>query len=223
MIRLAFGGTRLLRRACVAVLFISMMLLGGLAQGQALFDLAGPRIDMRVQRDGKTLPISSVPTLQTGDRIWLHPDLPESQSARYVMIVAFLRGATNPPPESWFTQAETWTKAVREEGVFVTVPAEAQQALVFLAPETGGGFSALRGAVRGKPGAFVRAVQNLELVSLDRRRIEKYVDVVRESTSTPEELHKRSVLLARSLNLKLDEACFDKPTAEQITCLTQHT
>ncbi len=212
------------RRACVwAILFFVMAVLSGVAQAQALFDLVGPRIDMRVQRDGKTLPIASVPTLQAGDRIWLHADLPETQSARYLMIVAFLRGATNPPPESWFTQVETWTKAAREEGVFVTVPPEAQQALVFLAPETGGGFSALRGAVRGKPGAFVRAVQNLEVVSLDRMRIEKYLDAVRESTSTPEELHKRSVLLARSLSLKLDEACFDKPTAEQITCLTQHT
>lgn len=193
-----------------------------LAQG-GVFDLTGPPIDMRVQRGGKTLPISNVPTLQAGDRLWLHPDLPESQSARYVMIVTFLRGATNPPPENWFTRVDTWTKAVQQEGVFVTVPDEAQQALVFLAPETGGGFSAIRNAVRGKPGAFVRASQDLELASLDRRRLEKYLEVVRATTSDPEELKRRTVLLARSLNIKLDQQCFDKPTAEQVPCLTQHT
>lgn len=213
-----------LQRVFVPVLFsLLLAFLTGPAKAQAVFDLVGPKIDMRVQRGDRTLPIASVPSLQAGDRIWLHPDLPESQSARYLMIVAFLRGATNPPPESWFTQVETWTKTVREEGVFVTVPEEAQQVLVFLAPDTGGGFSALRKAVRGKPGAFVRAAQDLELVSLDRRRIEKYVESVRETTATPEELHKKTVLLARSLSLKLDQACFDKPSAEQVTCLTQHT
>jgi hypothetical protein len=91
-----------------------------------------------------TLPIGEVPNLLPGDRLWIHPDLPESQSAHYVLIVAFLRGATNPPPPEWFTRVETWTREAREEGVFVTVPAEAQQALIFLAPETGGDFSTLR-------------------------------------------------------------------------------
>src|SRR6266496_168798 len=100
----------------------------------AAFDLAGPKVEARVQRDGTSLPIAEVPNLQPGDRLWVHPDLPESQSVRYLMIVAFLRGATNPPPDSWFTRVETWSHAVRDEGVFVTVPEEAEEALVFLAP-----------------------------------------------------------------------------------------
>src|SRR3954454_21514097 len=116
----------------------------------AAFDLAGPAVDLRVQRAGETLPISHVPNLLPGDRLWIHPQLPESQSTHYVMIVAFLRGATNPPPPTWFTKVETWVKSVREEGVFVTVPEEAEQALIFLAPETGGDFNTLRSAVRGK-------------------------------------------------------------------------
>ena len=70
---------------------------------------------------------------------------------------------------------------MHEEGIFVTVPGEAEEAVVFLAPETGGAFSTLRAAVRGKPGAFVRAVQDLEQASLDRARLEKYLDAVRES------------------------------------------
>ena len=45
------------------------------------FDLKGPRIEMKVTRNGKPLPISDVPNLQAGDRIWIHPDFPEDQSA----------------------------------------------------------------------------------------------------------------------------------------------
>src|SRR6185369_430614 len=90
------------------------------------FDLIGPKIDVHVKRGEVTLPIGQVPNLLPGDRIWIHPDLPESQSAHYVLIVAFLRGVTNPPPSEWFTKVETWSRQAREEGVFVTVPEEAQ-------------------------------------------------------------------------------------------------
>lgn len=190
----------------------------------AAFDLVGPKIEVRVQRAGTTLPISEVPNLQQGDRLWIHPDLPDSQSVRYLMIIGFLRGATNPPPDSWFTRVETWTKAVHDEGVFVTVPDEAEEALIFLAPETGGAFSTLRAAVRGKPGAFVRAAQDLQQASLDRQRLEKYLDAVRETyTSDPEQLKAHTTMLARSLNIKLDQQCFDKPSAQQVPCLTQNT
>ena len=192
----------------------------------AAFDLIGPKVEVRVQRAGTTLPIAEVPNLQQGDRLWIHPDLPDSQSVRYLMIIGFLRGATNPPPDSWFTRVETWTKAVHDEGIFVTVPDEAEQALIFLAPETGGAFSTLRAAVRGKPGAFVRAAQDLQQAGLDRQRLEKYLDAVREtytSTSDPEQLKAHTTMLARSLNIKLDQQCFDKPSAQQVPCLTQNT
>jgi hypothetical protein len=190
----------------------------------AAFDLAGPRIQMTVTRAGKTLPISDIPNLQPGDRLWIHPDFPESQSVRYLLIVAFLRGSTNPPPYDWFTRAETWNKQVRQEGIVVTVPKDAQQTLVFLAPETGGDFSSLRTAVRGKPGAFVRASQDLNQASLDRLRLEKYLSEVKETSETdPKALHERSILLGRTLNIKLDQQCFDKPTEQQGPCLTQNT
>lgn len=105
------------------------------ADGQP-FDLSGPKVDVHVKRGDVTLPISEVPNLMPGDRLWVHPDLPESQAAHFVLVVAFLRGSTNPPPPEWFTRVETWTREARDEGVFVTVPPEAQQALLFLAPET---------------------------------------------------------------------------------------
>src|SRR5579859_5122227 len=89
--------------ALLAVLFLAMPA----RADNAAFDLAGPRIEMKVTRDGKPLPISEVPNLQPGDRLWIHPDFPEDQSARYLLIVAFLRGSTNPPPENWFTRVET--------------------------------------------------------------------------------------------------------------------
>jgi hypothetical protein len=190
----------------------------------AVFDLSGPRIDVRVTRGGKTLPISQVPNLQTGDRLWVHPDLPDDQSAHYLLIAAFLRGPTNPPPDAWFTKAETWNKKVREEGFIVVVPQGAQQALLFLAPETGGDFSTLRSTVKGKPGIFVRTSQDLNQASLDRSRLDQYIDAIKQTSDTdPNALHDRSALLARSLTIRLDQQCFEKPVEQQTSCLTQHT
>ena len=190
----------------------------------AAFDLIGPRVEMKVSRDGKSLPISQVANFQPGDRIWLHPDFPESQSVHYLLIVAFLRGSTNPPPEKWITQAETWNKKVKQEGILVTVPQDAQQVLVFLAPETGGGFSTLSRAVRAVPGVFVRASQDLNQAGLYRSRLEKYLSVVKEtSDADPKELHDVSVKMAKTLGIKIDQQCFDRPVEQQGSCLTQNT
>jgi hypothetical protein len=190
----------------------------------APFDLAGPKVDVRVERAGKTLPVSQVPNLLPGDRLWIHPDFPPSQSVHYLLVVAFLRGSTNTPPENWFTRAETWNRKIRDEGVFVVVPQEAQQALIFLAPETGGDFATLRKSVMARPGAFVRASQDLNLASLDRMRLETYLTAIRETAvKDPDQLEERSKLLARSLSIKVDPACFERPVNEQATCLTAKT
>ena len=188
------------------------------------FDLAGPKVDVHVQRAGKTLPIAEVPNLLAGDRLWIHPDLPETQSTRYILIVAFLRGATNPPPADWYKRVDTWTKPVREEGVFVVVPAEAQQALIFLAPETIGDFSTLKKAVHDRPGSFVRAAQDLQQASWDRLRLDDYLAQVKvASAGDPKELKEKTALAARSLGIRVDQQCFDKPTEQQAPCLVQHT
>ena len=188
------------------------------------FDLVGPKVDVHVQRAGRTLPIAQVPNLLPGDRLWIHPDLPESQSAHYILIVAFLRGSTNPPPVDWFRRVETWAPAVRQEGVFVVVPAEAQQALLFLAPETGGDFSTLRKAVQGRPGSFVRATQDLQQASWDRLRLDAYLAEVKAlPIGDAKVLKERTELAARSLGIRVDQQCFDKPTEQQAPCLTQHT
>ena len=113
------------RHAMAAPVFCFLLLLISVSSAtadNATFDLIGPKVEVRVQRAGVTLPIAEVPNLQAGDRIWVHADLPDTQSVRYLMVIAFLRGATNPPPESWFTRVETWSKPVHEEGVFINVP-----------------------------------------------------------------------------------------------------
>ncbi|HTZ58111.1 MAG TPA: hypothetical protein VMB49_08445 [Acidobacteriaceae bacterium] len=193
------------------------------ADGGPAFDLDGPRIQAKVTRAGKSLPIGSVANLAAGDRLWVHPDLPEKEGARYLLVIAFLRGSVNPPPENWFTKAETWNKKVREEGIYVTVPEGAEQVLLFLAPETGGDFSTLRNAVRGRPGAFVRAAQDLHQASLDRARLDTYLGAVKTVDSgDPKVIEDQTKLLARSLNIKVDQQCFDKPTEQQAPCLVQN-
>jgi hypothetical protein len=192
------------------------------ARAQARFDLAGPKVDIRVTRAGVSLPIAEVPNLQPGDQIWLHPDLPPSQSVHYLLVAAFLRGTTNPPPDDWFVRIETWQKHVREEGVIVTVPPEAQQAILFLAPETGGDFSTLRSAVKGRPGIFVRADQDLIEAGFEQARIEKYLaEMKKVDPGDPAALTMHSNLLARTLNLKPNPDCFKRPVDLQYNCLTQ--
>ncbi len=206
----------------VPLIFIMLLCSGIVAADDAAFDLVGPPVQVEVNRGGVILPISEVPNLLAGDLLWVHPELPNDQAAHYLLIVTFLRGPTNPPPQNWFTRAETWSKKVKQEGVFVPVPEEAQQALIFLAPETKGDFRTLMSAVRGRPGSFVRAVQDLDQASLDRSRLDAYLAAIRKTAATdPAKVHDVSVLLARSLNIHLDEDCFKKPVEEQAACLTQ--
>ncbi len=192
------------------------------SRGDARFDLIGPKIDVRVTRGDQTVPIASVPSLLPGDKIWIHPELPASQSVRYLLVVVFLRGTTNPPPPAWFHRIDTWEHNVRLEGATVTVPAEAEQALMFLAPATGGDFKTLRAAVRGLPGAFVRSSQDLFNAGLEEGRIEKYIASIRRvPPSDPTSLLDHSNLLARTLELQPNENCFKEPVDMQFTCLTQ--
>ena len=210
------------RALLVSIAVLLLLCCTGAALADARFDLVGPKIDVRVTRNGVTLPIAAVPNLQPGDRIWIHPDLPPTQSVKYLLICVFLRGTTNPPPPEWFTRIETWDKGVREEGAFVTVPKDAQQALLFLAPETGGDFSTLRSAVRGKPGAFVRASQDLLEAGFEEARIERYIaDIRRVPPADTAQLQMHSDLLARTLALKPNIDCFKRPVDVQFTCLTQ--
>jgi hypothetical protein len=211
-----------LRRWSIALPILLCTLARGQASCQARFDLEGPKIDVRVTRGQVTLPIAAVPNLQPNDTLWIHPAFPPTQSVHYLLIVAFLRGTTNPPPDNWFTRIETWQKNVREEGVFIQVPAEAQQAILFLAPETGGDFGTLKSAVKGKPGVFVRASQDLAEAGFEQARIEKYLEEIKKvPPGDAAALVDHSNLLARTLALKPNPECFKRPADQQYTCLTQ--
>ena len=205
----------------VAACFFAVSMTTALHADNARFDLEGPKIDIRITRGSATLPISEVPNLQPGDKIWIKADLPASQSNHLLLIVAFLRGTTNEPPEDWFTKIETWDKK-NAEGTTVTVPAEAGQAILFVAPETGGDFNTLRSAVKGRPGLFIRADADLNEASFEQQRIERYLAAMKTVSQTDEKaIEEHSAKLASALALKPNADCFKKPVEQQVNCLTQ--
>jgi hypothetical protein len=205
--------------ACLLVLSFAAVVH---ADDAARFDLVGPKIDVRVTRGATTLPIAQVPNLQGGDKIWIRADLPSTQSNHLLIIVAFLRGTTNEPPDNWFTEIDTWEKKKTAEGTTIVVPNEAEQAIFFIAPETGGDFKTLRSAVKGKPGLFIRADADLNEASFEQQRIEHYFDAMKMVKSDdPKEIQDRSAKLAATLALKPDDKCFKVPVDQQVSCLTQ--
>jgi hypothetical protein len=210
------------RLRIVLWLAVGLWAAAGAASAQkAQFDLSGPTLQVQVTRAGVTLPIAQAPGLAAGDRIHIQADLPAGQGARYLLMAGFLRGATDPPPKSWFFAAPTWT-AKGKGGLDLVVPSGAQQALVFLAPHTGGDAGTLSGAVRARPGVFVRAAQDLGQLDLDRARMEAFLEGVRQADRThPETLEAVSGRLARSLGIKVDQACFAKAASQQAACLLQ--
>jgi len=211
--------SRNLSRCAAALLLAGVLAQTGRAGGAA-FDLAGPVLEATVTRAGTTLPASQVPNLAPGDRIWIRANFPASQSAHYLLVTAFLSGSTNPPPQSWFSDCKTWTPKCRADGLTLTVPGDAQQMVVFLAPETGGDYKTLMSAVRGRPGAFVRTSQDLNQAELDRSRLDRYLAGIRAlNDADPAKLAQVAPLLARSLAIKVEEKCLDRIPALQAPCL----
>src|SRR5215475_11250635 len=203
-------------------LFAPMLAAGAVSAAPAPFDLAGPVLEVKVTRAAVTLPVSRVPNLAPGDQLWIKADLPPSQSAHYLMIAAFLSGSTNPPPENWFFPCKLWTGKCASDGLKVTVPQGAQQVLLFMAPETGGDFRTVVGAVRGRPGAFVRTSQDLNQAALDRSRLERFLAAVNHlNRGDPSKLKEAAPLLARSLAIKVEDKCLDRIPELQAPCLMQ--
>lgn len=192
------------------------------AAGPAPFDLTGPTLEVTVTRGSSTLGIAQVPHLAPGDVLSIKADFPTSQSEHYLMIVAFLRGSTNPPPAKWFARCQVWKRECADKGLSLTIPEDAQQTLIFLAPETGGDFKTLTNAVRGRPGAFVRASQDLNQATLDRSRLERYLSAIRRlNAADPVVLRDTTPLLARSLGIRVEDKCLDKIPQLQAPCLMQ--
>ncbi|MDE2450370.1 MAG: hypothetical protein KGO22_15455 [Gammaproteobacteria bacterium] len=190
--------------------------------GVAPFDLAGPNLQVTVGRGQETLPIAQVPNLAAGDRLWVRADLPASESEHYLLVIGFLRGATNPPPRDWFHSCQTWKRSCAQDGLKLTVPEGAGQVLVFLAPKTSGDLKTLIGAVQGRPGAFVRTSQDLNQATLDSSRLDTYLRAVHAlDVSAPGQLKEAAPLLGRSLAIKVKASCLDRIPELQASCLMQ--
>ncbi|TXC72792.1 hypothetical protein FSB78_06190 [Sphingomonas ginsenosidivorax] len=200
--------------ACVATAGLGI---GPAAAETTAFDLAGPVLRISVTHGGETLPLSQVPNLSAGDRLRIAAELPAGQGARYRLVLAFLRGATNPPPKNWLVSAETWKP--KKATIDAVVPQGAGQAVVLMVPETGGALDAVGSAIRSRPGAFVRASQELNQAMLDRARLETFVD--RVTRRDPAALSAVSPQLARSLAVKLDTDCLLRQPDARVACLTQ--
>nr|WP_162849081.1 hypothetical protein [Sphingobium amiense] len=190
------------------------------AADPAPFELAGPTLRIIVTRGERTLPIGEVPSLAEGDRLSIAAQLPPDQGARFILVSAFLRGATNPPPKDWIAFAETWAKKDRKRSLELAVPKGARQMVLFLVPDTGGAEGSLQDAVRGKPGEFVRATQDLNQASLDRSRLDAFMGAIKaQENSHPEFLRTLAPPLARSLSMKLNEECLSRVIEMQAACL----
>ncbi|MEG3165296.1 hypothetical protein U1701_11890 [Sphingomonas sp. PB2P19] len=181
------------------------------------FDLAGPVLRASVARGGVTLPLSQVPDLATGDRITVAVELPRQQGARYRLVLAFLRGATNPPPKDWLFEAESWKP--KKATIVAVVPEGAQQVLALLVPDTKGAVDAVSGAIRGKPGAFVRASQELNQAMLGSARLSAFAEALRQRDAAGAAAV--SPQLATTLGVKPDPACLQRQPDTRAGCLTQ--
>jgi hypothetical protein len=81
-----------------------MLSAGVVSADPAPFDLVGPDLRISVTRHGVTLPIGAVPQLAEGDKVKVEAVLPHDESAHYLLIAAFLREPTNPPPTNGSTR-----------------------------------------------------------------------------------------------------------------------
>ncbi len=151
--------------------------------------------------------------------------MPDGESVRFLMIPVFLRGSTNPPPENWFTKVETWNKHVREEGVVITVPDRSatgadlpgsadRRRLRNAAGRGAGQARSIRPRLAGSESGQSGPLPSRQIFERSQGNVQQRAASV---------LHDRSVLLARSLNIKLDNDCFQKPRQQQESCLTQNT
>lgn len=183
------------------------------------FDLAGPKLAITVTRGGVTLPLSRVPNLAEDDRIAITLETSQERGEHYRLVAAFLRGVTDRPAADWFHQGLSWKP--RNATLALVVPKGAQQLAVFVMPERGGGGAAVVSAVRKQPGAFVRAVQELNQASLDRARLDAYLrELQRAEHRSPDSVAAVSPVLTRSLAVKLKAECLTQPAELQAACLT---
>ena len=222
---LAAGRSRVIGAAPVLRRLVFSCLLGLLLPAfpadaaTSSFDLVGPRLRVTVKHGDTILPLERVPNLAEGDSVSIKLDLLPAQTERYRLVAAFLRGAVERPPNDWFHEAQSWKPKNAE--LSLTVPEGAQQMALFIVPERGGSADAIGSAVRKQPGAFVRAVQELNQASLDRARLDTFSQTMLATERTaPQTVAAVSPVLARSLSIRLKTECLEQPVELQAACLT---
>lgn len=214
---------RMTRIASAALLAGATCAVPSASADPAPFELTGPELRIEVTRGERTLPIARVPSLAAGDKVVVHGNFAEDQGAKFLLVSAFLRGATNPPPKDWLDTAETWKSKEKDRALTLTVPKGARQMVLLLVPETGGAEGVLVDAVRGKPGEFVRASQDLNQASLDHSRLVAFMAAIRaQGDAGPEYLRTMAPVLARSLSIRLQEDCLSRVIDQQASCLVQN-
>ncbi|WP_395334568.1 hypothetical protein WBP06_23715 [Novosphingobium sp. BL-8H] len=215
---------RMVRLAATSALaLIGIAAVSPAAADPAPFELTGPDLKIEVTRGQQTLPIAQVPSLAEGDELSIHAALPADQGLKFLLVSAFLRGATNPPPKDWIATASTWKEKEKDKALSLTVPKGARQAVLLMVPDTNGAEGALIDAVRGKPGEFVRAGKDLNQASLDHSRLIAFMDAIQaQDNNAPEYLRTVAPVLAHSLSIKLNEDCLSKVIEMQASCLLEN-
>ncbi len=82
-VRGPFAWLPLARCSFVSAALVTLLAAAAVHAEPAPFDLAGPNLVITVTRGQKTLPITQVPNLAPGDRLWIQADFPATQSAHY--------------------------------------------------------------------------------------------------------------------------------------------
>lgn len=196
----------------------------GQASASTNFNVPGPLLQVTVRRGEVTLPIYEVPSLQPGDVISVTSSFKEKEPVHWMLVSGFLRGATEPPPEKWFNEVDLWKHHNWDHTQQITVPAGAKQGLLFLAPDSGGGFSTLKNTVRRQPNLFLRVSQDMTKATAEQGRLNSFLQGMRSAnpTGTPQTPGQRSIALANSLSISVNGQCFDT-NHQQTPCLVQNT
>lgn len=183
------------------------------------FDLVGPKVSVTVTHGGVTLPLEAVPNLSEGDTVSIKLDLPPGQTDGFRIVAGFLRGAIDRPSKDWFHESRSGKG--KGADFSLTVPQGAQQMALLVIPESGGGANAVISTVRKRPGAFVRAVQELNQATLDRARLDAFLrETLKAERESPGSVAAASQALTRSLAIKLKAECLQQPAELQAACLT---
>ena len=196
----------------------------GQASAATSFNVPGPVLQVNVRRGEETLPIYQVPSLQPGDIISVTSSFKEKEPVHWMLVSGFLRGATEPPPEKWFSEVDLWKHHNWDHTQQITVPSGANQGLLFLAPDSGGGFSTLRNTVRRQPNLFLRVSQDMTKATAEQGRLNSFLDGMRSASpmGNPQSATQRSIALANSLSINVNGKCFDA-NQQQTPCLVQNT